>query len=65
MCTRLHDRVPLATRKFITLKRVFSASRSFLNFQNRTIIKEDMVKNVSEGQISETNAAMGQARTSV
>ena len=26
-----------------TLKRMFSASRSFLNFENRTIIKEDKV----------------------
>ncbi len=31
------------------LKRMFSASSSFLNFENRTIIKKDMVKNVSEG----------------
>ena len=40
----------------LTLKRMFSASRSFLNFENRTIIKEDMVKNVTEGQICSDRA---------
>ncbi len=52
----------------LTLKGMFSASRSFLNFENRTIIKEDMAKKVSEGQIFITNnyyAVAGKARTSV
>ena len=50
-CTRIHDHVPLAARKRILSHwRGFSAFRSFLNFENWTIIKEAMVKNVSEGQ---------------
>ena len=32
-------------------KRAFSASSEILNFENRTIIKEDTDKNVSEGEI--------------
>ncbi len=36
----------------LTLKKLFSAS----NFENRTIIKEDMVKNVTEGQICSDRA---------